>query len=296
MSNTRPMTRLALLFTLTFLELGSTYGQSEPADTALITDFGGLVNLLNRDSVTHQSEMEKKSVLIPTEKGGIDSVCLIRWAVEDGVVHFIHTIPVKLPKDRVQEVESAMMRLNHGIAYPGLGISHETGGIYFRMTVPIKPRGGLAANEIRAYFSHTLSQSERWRPVLTSVINGKTFDEATTGLAAKAKELGPATSKFPGGEMTREFAGSPWKLVFSSDNTVKVSRDDSAAVESTFEVKENKIRFSDTSGPLSVEGFGIYQWKVDGQQITFKKLEDVSQGREMSLTTGPWRMSAERRE
>ena len=182
------------------------FGQAEN-ETNLIGDFNGLLELLNQDSVTHQTNQQEQLVLIPTEKGGLDSVFVIRWAADSGVVHFIHQIPVKLPAERLSAVEIAMMRLNHAMPLPGLGINHDGPSMYFRMSIPFQPRGGLTREEIRGYFSHTLSQSELWRPVLTEVINGKAEpNEAVAFFNAMQKRIGE--KPFPGGVIRREFAGS----------------------------------------------------------------------------------------
>ena len=296
MNSLKPLILLLSLAAGSFIGTDTVSAQPTPTDTAtsedtaMITDFGSLVELLNRDSVTHQTEVDDQYVIIPTDKGGVDSVFVISWAGDDGVVHFIHQIPVEMPKEKLQDVETAMVRLNHAIPVPGLGINHDSGSLYFRLTVPIQPRGGMTAQEVRAFFSHTLSESERWRPILTAIIGGEASPESVVEFSNSQVAEQP---NFPAGTMSREFAGGKWKMVFADDNTVKVFRDGAVAVESTFELKENKIRFSDTGGSLSVEGFGVYEWAVSDQQITFKKLEDVSEGRVMSLTTGPWSLTSE---
>ena len=292
MNITKP---IAVLLSLTAASLVGTdlaFAQPAPEDAALVQNFDALVELLNRDSVTHQTDVDEQYVVIPTEKGGMDSVFVISWAGEDGVVHFIHQMPIEMPKDKLNDVETAMVRLNHAMPVPGLGINHDSELLYFRMTIPIQPRGGMTPQEVRAFFSHTLSQSEEWRPVMSAVIKGEVSPESIVEYA-NSREEASSTPKFPGGTMKREFADSQWQIVFADDKTVNVIRGEAVVVESTFELKENKIRFSDTGGPMSVEGFGVYEWAVSGQQVTFKKLEDVSEGRAMLLTTGPWSLTPE---
>lgn len=271
----------------TFLNVCSLFAQAPP-----ISDFQALVELLDRDSVTHQTEMEEQYVLIPTEKGGMDSVFVIRWAADDGVVHFLHQIPVKLPEQSIKSVEAAMIRLNHAIPVPGLGVNHDSQAMYFRMTVPFKPRGGLTPEEVRAYFSYTLEQSEQWRPVLEAVIKGEAPAEAIVEYHNN-KHAKAEPQEFPGGELNREFANSKWEIVFTDEQKLTLSRDGNVAVQSTFELKGNRIRFSDVSGPMSVKGPGIYEWAIADGQFTFKKIEDESEGRSALLTSGPWIASQE---
>ena len=256
-------------------------------ETTLISDFDGLLGLLNKDSVTHQTNQQEQLVLIPTEKGGLDSVFVIRWAADSGIVHFIHQIPVKLPSERLSAVEVAMMRLNHAMAFPGLGINHDSRSMYFRMSIPYQPKGGLTGEEVRGYFSHTLSQSELFRPVMTAVINGETAPEDVVAFFNSAQTR-RSEFQFPGTVIQREFAGSTWIITFINDRRVTVHRDDALGARSTYQTQGNQIHFSDIDGPLSVQGKGIYEWLFRDNQLTFKKIEDVSQGREMSLTTGPW--------
>ena len=276
------------LVLVTCVATGARLKAQEPPSQAMVSDFDGLVALLNRDSVTHQTENDDQYVLIPTEKGGIDSVCIIRWAAQDGFVHFVHRIPVKLPADRVADVETAMMRLNHSIPIPGLGINHESLGMYFRMTVPFNPRGGLSDQEIRAYFSHTLSQSERWRALLTAVVDGKTKPESVLEYDRTMNTDAHPSQQFPVGEMTCEAGGSHWILQFADNGIVKVLRDDQIGAESNYKVTGDRIQFSDITGPLSVPGKAVYRWSMNDSKISFEKITEVSKGREMVLTSGTW--------
>ena len=266
---------------------------TETATSSLVTNFNGLVKLLNRDSVTHQTDAENQLVLIPTEKAGMDSVFIIRWAAKEGFVHFIHRIPLKIPTERLAEVETAFCRLNHAIAFPGLGVNHETLGIYYRMSIPYQPRGGLRPEEIRSYFSNTLSQGERWRPAITAIVegnaSGKTIAEDVN--KKSSDDLAKVSlGEFPAGEMNCEFSGSKWQLKFEDGKKVTLLRDGKVAVVSTYQIRENQIRFSDITGPMATKEPGVYRLIVPTEKgsLTFAMVEDPAEGRVKLLTNGVW--------
>lgn len=253
-------TCILALFIFTPTVQAQTSPTAKSAASPLVTDFDGLVKLLNRDSVTHQTDTENQLVLIPTEKGGVDSVFVIRWAAKEGFVHFIHRIPVKVAADRLTEIETAFCRLNHAIAFPGLGVNHETRGIYYRMSIPYQSRGGLRPEEVRSYFSNTLSQGERWRPAITAIADGKAtgktiVEDVTSKLSDSLAKNSP--SGFPAGEMTCEFAGSNWQLKFEDGKKVTLFRDGKVAVVSTYQLRENQIRYSDITGPMASKEPGV---------------------------------------
>ncbi len=244
-----------------------------------VTDFAGLVELLNRDGVTHQTQMAEQAVLIPTEKGEIDSVLVIRWDSNQQIVHFIQPMTMQVPNDRLREVEHAMLRLNHAMPFPGLGINHDANVAYFRMSVPVDVRG-MQVPEIRQRFSQTLALAAKWQPVLKKVVDG-------TVSASNVVESYNAT-QFPTGEFLSNVGGAQWKLKFDGEQSVTLSRNGVQVVDSKYDISGSKIRFSDVAGELAVEAPGTYEWLVDNGQLQFRPLEDSSKGRRLVLTTAAW--------
>ena len=125
-------------------------------DNTLINNFPGLVDVLSQDGLSFQKNDEQLSILIPTKKADFEGVLLIRWAARDGVIHFVQSLPIEVDTERLAELEEAIIRLNHALPLPGLGMNHAGPSLYFRLTVPLLPRGGLTPKDLRAYFNATL--------------------------------------------------------------------------------------------------------------------------------------------
>lgn len=278
------MRRLTFTNVFFFLFVCSTAAIADEAiatkESTKIADFEGLVNLLNRDGVTHKTNLENKSVTIPTEKGTIDGVLVIRWDTQQSIVHFIQPLMMTIPNDKLDAIESAMMRLNHGMPYPGLGINHAMNGPYFRMSVPVVNNRGLMDREVRAYFSNTLAEAAKWRPELQKVLDGTTAPERIVEAYH--------TSRFPAGSFTTKVIGSTWTLKFDGKNALTLTRDGKEVVQSNYEVRGDRIRFVDRSGPMSTDSPGVYVWKHEGDKIQFKPVEDESEGRKTVLGDAPW--------
>ena len=271
-------TAIALfLFTL----LCSTHATAqEAAKTEKISDFSQLVKLLERDSVTHKTEVANSVVSIPTQKGPIDSVLVIRWDANEQIVHFVQPMTLVVPENRIAQVEAAISRLNHAMPYPGLGLNHDTKSTYFRMSVPTNVRGGLLDVEIQSNFSRTVGLAAQWQPILKDVIDGKVEPQNVVAYYN--------SNQFPKGRYATKVANSDWTLEFSEQNSVTLQRDGVTVVESKFEIRKQLIRFTDTSGPLAVETPGTYQWKIEKGKLLFRPVEDSSDGRKMVLSTQAW--------
>jgi hypothetical protein len=144
-------------------------GQEPAKEPKLLTKYQDVLELLNGDSVLHQADNKNQSIRIPTKRKDLDGVMIIRWQQKDGVVQFIQSMPMEVPEERVKSVETAMMRLNHALAIPGFAINHENRLPYYRLVVPIQPRGGLQDNELRSYFQVTLKQAAEFFAPLKEV-------------------------------------------------------------------------------------------------------------------------------
>ncbi|MCA8992873.1 MAG: YbjN domain-containing protein [Planctomycetaceae bacterium] len=278
------------LYAAAFAVLGLVYCQtsSQAADENLLTSFDELAKLLEQDSVPHEANAELGLLRIPVEKGGIKGKLTIRWARKEGVIHFIQPMSLRVPEASIAQVESCIVRLNHAIAVPGLGMNQ--GNPYFRLTVPLQPQGGISADQVRSYFQRTLADAATWQPTIQAIVNG---DVGPENIVAWVSEQRNAQAIFPAGVYVTEALGSTWALDFSKDGTLKLTRSGELAVVAQFEIKGNLIRFVDQDGPLAVEGAGIYQWQFDDNQLQFKKAEDTAEGREKVLTSGPWTLKRE---
>jgi len=249
-----------------------------------IDSYAALVQMLTKDNIQFEPDDNSQLVVCPTSKEGVESAIVIRFALEDGVVHFVAIMPLEVPADRLPAVESAMIRMNHGYPVPGLGFNHDTGTMYFRLTAPVLPRGFLDEAEVKEYFGYTINQTIALMPTMRAIINGD-VEPKNVMAYHNALQRGPAT---PQGTYQREMAGSTWSLEFGEEGAVRLSRDNQVVVLSNAVIEGNQITFTDKAGPLSVENAGVYQFAIDGNGLTFQKVDDAANGRVGVLTGGAW--------
>jgi hypothetical protein len=96
-----------------------------------------------------------------------------------------------------------------------------------------------------------------------------------------------AQGEFP----TGAYAAGNLTLTFSGDGKYTVSEKGEVVVEGTYTVTQDQIVVTDKQGRYACTepgaSIGKYQWKYDGQALTFSKLEDACQGRIGGLTGQP---------
>jgi len=139
-----------------------------------ISSYQDLVNLLVKDGVQHEADAASKSARILTEQNGFSGVQLIRWQEEDGVLQFIQSMPIEVADDKLAAIESAVARLNHALAWPGLDVNHEYHMVAYRVVLPLLPRGLVLPQEIRACFRLAVKTAADLTPTLLRVITGVT--------------------------------------------------------------------------------------------------------------------------
>lgn len=156
----------------------------EMLDTSpVVRTFSDLLELLKTDGVPHQANVETSEVVIPTKKGVLDSVMLIRWQHEARTVQFIQPLPFEVPVERIPAMEAAICRLNPVLLLAGFELSYETRHIGFRTTLPLEPRGGLCASEIQAYFRVTVKTAADFVRTLQRIADGEADPHDVLALA-----------------------------------------------------------------------------------------------------------------
>lgn len=171
-------------------------------DKNSIASFQDLVNLLESDGVPHQSDVAGMMVQIPTQRGTLDSVMLIRWQKDDGVIQFIQALPLTIPDDKLAATVDAVTRLNHVLAIPGFDVNHDRKLLAYRLYLPIYPRGAVGATEVQSMFSLTVKSASELLPVLARVVAGQVKPEDVVADAQQEyAKLAAATPAAPASSM-----------------------------------------------------------------------------------------------
>ena len=268
------------------LATGPTNAQNESDNAPAVSSFEQLIALLESDAVRHQSLPDSETVLIPVKRGPIRDAMVIRWANTDGVIHFAQSMGITVSEADAAPINAALVRLNHVIPFPGLGRHPATGIIYFRMTIPTAPQGGLTNAQVRAYFSHTLSEAAQLQPAIKAVHGGSVAPEDVVKFIT---QRGKNNKSVPLGTFTVSKSGSNWVLVFEDKSTVRVLRDGEEVLESTFAAQDAKIRFIDRTGSMKTNEPGVYDWRLEDDVLVFDVVHDNFGRRKNLLTGADWK-------
>lgn len=134
-----------------------------------ITRYEDLLDLLRKDGVLHQANLEERSVTIPTGRGELRGVLVIRWQGEQGVVQLVQSLPFTVPAERTAAFESALSRLNHALLLPGFGLNHEGSTPYYRLALPLFPGRPPRPEDVRAAFRTAVKTAADFLPALRRV-------------------------------------------------------------------------------------------------------------------------------
>jgi len=258
----------------------------------LIRTYDELKASLDKMEVKYRENKASNMLVLSTSKGSYRGTQLIIWHKDTGTVHFMEVMNIRIPKERLADIESAFLRLNHGLRISGLGINHKNSSMYFRTSVPLAPRGGIPENEVQSYFKMILYEASDVFPTVNAIIENKIKPEQAldyyVASLRKDKTLKP-------GAYTKEVDGSTWLLTWDEKGRVELSMNGNVVVESKATLKGNRVFFQDSNGPLAEEKPGSYEWSAQNGELTFKKIKDDSQGREKVLTTGAWKYKEEKK-
>ncbi|TWT40135.1 hypothetical protein KOR42_49830 [Thalassoglobus neptunius] len=257
---------------------------AQQPEESQIKSLENLMQFFQRIGINSQADLEQGFIAIPVKKEAFDAVHVVRWATSDGVVHFIQVIPLKVAPERIGALESAIVRLNHSYPVPGLGFNHETGTLYFRMTVPFAPAGYLTEQETQEYFGYCINQAYQFVPTLTELVEGRVEPDNILQYHRQVLQ----NSLGPYGVWKKTAAGSEWVLTVKTNGETTLQRDGEVVVDSMAKVEGTTITFDDINGSLAANDPGVYEFTAKDGQLTFTKKSDTSTGREQILTGDAW--------
>ncbi len=251
----------------------------------IVRSFEELKSSLDKDHVKYQENKASQLVIIQTTRGSYKGGQVIVWSQKARTVHFMEVIQLRLPKEKLSDVETAFSHLNHTLTIPGLGINHGSNRMYFRISVPFSPQGGLTEEEVQRYFKRALKETVDVIPTVKAVIESKVKPEDV--VKHYMSSLLNRTLRV--GTYTITFDGSNWEMTMNAKGDVKLSMNGNVVVESKATVKGSQITFQDSAGPLAEKSAGTYQWMSTTEGLTFKKIKDDAKGRNAVLTSGAWK-------
>ncbi|MEE2640349.1 MAG: hypothetical protein VX768_06955 [Planctomycetota bacterium] len=255
-----------------------------------IKTFEDLCEAYTAQKIKFQKNETNQTLLFPTRSQSFSSLMVIRWDQVNGVVHFIQTMPLTVKKEQVPLYLKAAQQLNHGFLFPGIGINLENGGTYYRLSVPVSPRGYLFDYEVGTYTKFALRKASEFMPTLQSTLDGQVplegiiqhHQKHLRTLRANAKQYQLT------GRYQRSSQESEWILDFSEPGVLKVLRDGKTGVVSDYTQLDREITLTDREGPLAAKSKGVYEILLSNGKLSWKKKSDPVLNRSNLLTTGSW--------
>jgi hypothetical protein len=151
-----------------------------------VATFSQLLEALSEQNVPHAVVSESRTVEIPARHPPLDSVCYLRWEKELPYVQVICPLALGTPADRHRDLEMAIVRVNNAVPFPGFGLDHERGTLYFRYTVVIHPEGVPTAGFQKVVLA-VMNLARDFVLPFREVIGGKPGDQILQAVIAQAK-------------------------------------------------------------------------------------------------------------
>ncbi len=260
----------------------------------LIRTYDELKASLDKAGMKYQEKKASNMVILSTSKGSYKGAQLIIWRKDSGVVHFMESLGVIVPKERLADTETAFLRLNHGLRIPGLGINYKNGRVYFRTSVPLTPRGGIPESEVKNYSRLILREAVDVLPTVKAIIENKIKPEQAVAYYSASLQKNKKNN-LKVGRYTKELGGKSWLLTLDVKGNLQLAMNGNVVVKSNVTLKGNQISIKDSGGPLAAKTPGTYKWDFQKGKLTFQKIKDDSNGREKVLTTGAWKYQVKKK-
>lgn len=134
-----------------------------------ISSFDELAAFFAQSGLVHESIREEATLKIPTRKDSLDGVLFLRWEPAQQVVHFVQSLNIAIPEERLQPFALAIALLNHALPFPGFGINIAQGYSYYRVSMPLRPEGTLTKQEVQGLFNLSVRMASEHLPALRDV-------------------------------------------------------------------------------------------------------------------------------
>lgn len=260
----------------------------------MVQSFAELCEAYAAQKIKFKRNDENQTLIFLTKQGDFTALMVVKWDSSNGVVHFIQTMPLAVKEDQVDLYLKVSQTLNHAFLFPGLGVDLDKKGTYYRLSVPVAPRGYLFDYEVGTYTKFVLNKAAEFLPTIKAALNEEIgVDEVILSHKKHLKKLlAEKQSQLSlNGKYRRAAFGSQWVLDFTQPGVVRVSSDGEVGVVSNYRLKGNQITFSDKEGKLAAKEDGVYTLFNSNGILTFTLKNDPAKRRSDLLIRGPWKIA-----
>lgn len=160
--------------------------------TASLIEHGDLAAVLMAQGVPHVHNAQARTIELPARSPPLDSLCYLRWDKELPFLQVICPLLLAVPADRHRDLETAICRANNAIPFPGFGLDHERGTLYFRHTLLVIPE--LTAAVIQRVVLAVTTSARDFVVPFRDIVDGKPGAELMQAAVAYAQALHAAVT------------------------------------------------------------------------------------------------------
>ena len=144
---------IAVILGLAVCPASVSYGQDDRVES-----YADLVDSFDDMKIKFQNNEEASTLLFQTKRKNFEGVMVVKWDDRNGVMHLIQTMPLRIEKEKFSRFLLVAQKLNHGFLFPGLGINLDNGGTYYRLSIPVSPRGYILRKELETYTRFSINK------------------------------------------------------------------------------------------------------------------------------------------
>jgi hypothetical protein len=141
-----------------------------------IRSYAELVQMLVEAGVAHDADPGRQTVDVPPDTSDLPGPTHLRWEKRHPFLQLIQPIVLGVPRERVRDIETAVVRLNNVSLHPGIEFDHGTSTVYHRVTAVVLV-DGIRLDLIQAYLQGLLIKARQLRPTFLQIVGGLSGDE-----------------------------------------------------------------------------------------------------------------------
>lgn len=120
------------------------------------------------------TDADQSRVLLTTDALGLPGRMAVIWQPRHLLVQYLYPLPFDIDEQALTVVADAVVRVNHALLLPGLGLDHSSRHAYYRLVAPRLADGSLSTTDVDRWIAAVLSTSHDFLGPLREVASGIT--------------------------------------------------------------------------------------------------------------------------
>lgn len=143
----------------------------------VIRTFEQLVMFFDAGQVPHNVDRARRWVELPGRQTGLPGHLVIKWETSAPFLQMTQMVLEAVPPDRLRELATAIVVLNHRLEMGGFGFDIASSSLYFRLYVSVFPSEGINPTILAPLRHGVVRNALEFQAAFTDVIAGAPGDE-----------------------------------------------------------------------------------------------------------------------